>query len=86
MDGRAFYDDDAQGTHYAQARYLCYYLQERGLLTRFYREFHAAHASDPTGFDTLKKVLGETDMDAFQRRWEQFVLGLAEERLTPVSP
>ncbi|MDT5270155.1 MAG: hypothetical protein QOH49_2341 [Acidobacteriota bacterium] len=86
LDGRAFYDDDPQGTHYAQARYLCYYLQERGLLTRFYRDFHAAHNADPTGFDTLKKVLNETDMEAFQKRWEKFVLGLGEERLTPVSP
>jgi hypothetical protein len=86
MDGRAFYDDDAHGTNYAQARYLCFYLQERGLLTRFYRDFHAARAADPTGFDTLKKVLNESDMDAFQKRWEQFVLGLGEERLTPVRP
>lgn len=85
MDGRAFYDDE-RGTNYAQARYLCYYLQERGLLTRFYREFHTGRAADPTGFDTLKKVLNESDMDAFQKRWEQFVLGLAEERLTPVTP
>jgi hypothetical protein len=84
MDGRAFYDD-AQGTHYAQARYLCYYLQEHRLLTRFYRDFRAGRAADPTGFDTLKKVLNEPDIDAFQKRWEQFVLGLAEERLTPVS-
>jgi hypothetical protein len=86
LDGRAFYDDDAQGTHYAQARYLCYYLQERGLLTRFYRDFFNHRAADPTGFETLKKVLGETDLDAFQQRWEKFVLGLAEERLTPVTP
>jgi hypothetical protein len=86
LDGRAFYDDDPQGTHYAQARYLCYYLQERGLLTRFYREFYNRRAADPTGFDTLQRVLDETDMDAFQKRWEKFVLGLGEERLTPVTP
>ncbi|HEV2859844.1 MAG TPA: hypothetical protein VGX48_02425 [Pyrinomonadaceae bacterium] len=85
MDGRAFYDDD-RGTNYAQARYLCYYLQERGLLTRFYREFHANRASDPTGFDTLKRVLKVTDMAAFQKEWEKFVLGLGEDRLTPVAP
>ena len=85
MDGRTFYDDP-RGTNYAQARYLCYYLQERGLLTRFYREFHSNRASDPTGFDTLKKVLGESDMNAFQKRWEKFVLELGEERLTPVIP
>jgi hypothetical protein len=86
LNGRAFYDDDEHGTNYAQARYLCYHLQERGLLTRFYREFHSNRAADPTGFDTLKKVLNESDMDAFQKRWEQFVLELAEERLTPVVP
>ncbi len=85
MDARAFYDDD-RGTNYAQARYLCYYLQERGLLTRFYREFYANRASDPTGFDTLRRVLGEPDMTAFQKDWEKFVLGLGEDRLTPVAP
>jgi hypothetical protein len=85
MDGRAFYDDD-RGTNYAQARYLCYYLQERGLLVRFYRDFFKARAADTTGFDTLQHVLGETDMDAFQKKWEKFVLELGEERLTPVNP
>ena len=85
MDGAAFYDDE-QGTHYAQARYLCYYLQERGLLTRFYREFHTDRAKDPTGFETLKRVLGEADMEAFQKKWEKFVSELGEDRLTPVVP
>jgi hypothetical protein len=62
--------------HYAQARYLCYYLQEKGLLTKFYREFVANAKSDPTGFQTLKRVLGEPDMDAFQMKWERFILDL----------
>jgi hypothetical protein len=73
---RAFYDDDP-GTNYAQARYLLYYLQERGLLTRFYREFRAGHAADPTGLATLKKVLGEPDMGAFKTRWEAWVATLS---------
>lgn len=38
-----FYGRNSIGTqyshYYAQARYPCYYLQEKGLLTRFYREF-----------------------------------------------
>jgi hypothetical protein len=59
---------------YAQARYLCYYLQERGLLHRFHREFIANVARDPTGLETLKKVLGETDWQLFQKKWETFVL------------
>lgn len=70
-----FYEQD-RGTNYAQARYLCYYLQEKGLLVKFYREFRTNHKTDPTGYETLKKVLGETDMPAFKKRWEAFVLNL----------
>jgi hypothetical protein len=61
---------------YAQARYLCYYLQEKALLVKFYHHFRANHKQDLTGFDSLKKVLGEEDMAAFDKRWEEFVLGL----------
>ena len=28
------------------------------------------------GFKTLKKALGEEDMDAFKKKWEAFVLKL----------
>lgn len=73
---KQFYDEDP-GTNYAQARYLSYYLQEQGLLVRFYKEFRANHAADPTGFATLQKVLGERDMDAFKARWEQWVMRLS---------
>jgi hypothetical protein len=62
--------------YYAQARYLCFYLQEKGLLVKFYREFAANVSRDPTGYATLKRVLGETDMLAFKKKWEKFVLGL----------
>ena len=61
---------------YGQSRYLCYYLQEKGLLIKFYRAFTAAARQDPTGYRTLQRVLGETDMAAFQKRWEKFVLEL----------
>jgi hypothetical protein len=70
-----FYNSD-KGTNYAQARYLCYYLQQKGLLVKFYREFHANQKTDPTGYQSLKKILGEPDMDAFERKWEKFVLAL----------
>jgi hypothetical protein len=62
--------------YYAQARYLCFYLQEKGLLVKFYREFTAHAKEDPTGFNTLKRVLGEDDMRAFKKKWEKFVLAL----------
>ncbi len=61
---------------YGQSRYLCYYLQEKGLLVKFYRAFTAAARQDPTGYATLQRTLGEDDMAAFQKRWEKFVLGL----------
>ena len=72
---REFYNQD-KGTNYAQARYLCYYLQERKLLVKFYREFTANAKTDPTGYKTLQKVLSVRDMNAFQRRWERFVMNL----------
>ena len=77
MSSNEFYNDD-RGTNYAQARYLCYYLQQKGLLVKFYKEFHANQKTDPTGYATLQKVLGERDMDQFKTRWEKFVLGLRQ--------
>jgi hypothetical protein len=70
-----FYNHD-KGANYAQARYLCYYLQEKGLLVKFYHEFVAHAADDPTGYKTLQRVLGESDMAGFQKRWEAWVLKL----------
>jgi len=72
---REFYDRDP-GTNYSQARYLCYYLQEHGLLTKYYHAFRNNAATDPTGYETLKAVLGEKDMAKFQERWEAEVLKL----------
>ena len=43
---------------------------------KFYHEFVAAAKEDPTGYATLKRVLGEKDMEAFEAKWEKFILGL----------
>jgi hypothetical protein len=75
MSDADFYGDD-RGTNYAQARYLCYYLQEQGKLLKFYRDFVANQKDDPTGYKTLVATLGERDMSVFQKKWEEFVLGL----------
>jgi len=75
FDSQAFYNDD-KGTNYGQARYLCYYLQQRGLLIKFYRHFLAHQNQDPTGYQSLQKILGTEDMRAFKRKWEKYVLGL----------
>ena len=78
MDFNDFYSQ-ATGVNYAQARYLLYYLQEKGLLVSFYKQFHENRKTDPSGYETLKSVLRETDMHQFQRNWEKYVLELNEE-------
>jgi len=70
---KQFYDSS---TSYGQSRYLMYYLQERGLLRTFYAAFRAARVADPSGYKTLVAILGESDMRAFQTKWETFVSAL----------
>ncbi|MCC6124425.1 MAG: hypothetical protein IT426_05665 [Pirellulales bacterium] len=73
-----FYSQD-KGTNYAQARYLCYYLQQEGLLKSYYKKFRANSAKDPAGYQTLQEILGrkgDAEMKAFQKEWEQWVLKL----------
>jgi hypothetical protein len=77
MNSNDFYNQD-KGTNYGQARYLCYYLQEKGLLVKFYQEFLAHQNDDPTGFKSLQKVLAEPDMAAFKTKWEKYVMELRQ--------
>ncbi len=70
-----FYGEDS-GTNYAQARYLLFYLQDQGLLVRYYRELRDHHAQDPSGIETLKRVLETQDLAAFQKQWEAYVMRL----------
>jgi hypothetical protein len=70
-----FYERD-KGNNYGQARYLCYYLQENGLLPKFYHAFREHRATDPTGYHTLQKILGVEDMEKWQPEWESWLLAL----------
>ena len=70
-----FYRKDP-GTNYAHARYLCYYLQQHGLLRKFYHRFYADRKKDPSGYNTLKEILGRKDMEKFKRDWEAYVMKL----------
>lgn len=69
-----FYEDPT-GVHYAEARYLCHWLQERGLLSTFVRRAIALQAVDPTGWQALTEVLGR-DPESLRAQWEAYVLGL----------
>jgi hypothetical protein len=70
----AFYGDDT-GVNYAQARYLCYWLQEKGVLVKFVRRAQELKAKDATGWQALTEVLGK-DPDRFFKDWEKFTLAL----------
>ena len=43
---------------------------------KFHREFAANAKADPTGSGSLKKILVEDDLAAFQKTWEAFVIKL----------
>jgi len=72
---RPFYDDDP-GTNYAQARYLCLWLQEHGLLREYYHAFVAAAKDDPGGYDTLRRIVGAKDMRVWDGKWQRWVMTL----------
>ena len=72
---REFYGDRA-GIHYAQARYLCYYLQQQGVLVEYYHRYRANSGSDPTGFKTLMEVLDVDDAAVFQAEWQTWAMTL----------
>lgn len=55
---------------------VLYYLQEKSLLTSYYRRFSTEHDSDPTGERILVQVLGAPSLGAVQRAWEGFVMAL----------
>jgi hypothetical protein len=75
LDDDGFYGDDP-GTNYAQSRYLLFYLQEKGLLLRFYRAYLKDLKADPTGYETLKSILQVKNMSEFKKHWESWVLNL----------
>ncbi len=75
LDKEAFYGPDS-ARNYAQARYLCFYLQEHDLLTTYWTRYLSARDRDPTGHATLAAVLGAADMAAFEQRWRTSTLAL----------
>jgi hypothetical protein len=65
----AAFDGTEGPLFYATARYLCFYLQERGLLVPFYRAFRARHAQDGAGLATLEHATA-SGLRTLRRDWE----------------
>jgi hypothetical protein len=70
-----FYNADWDA--YAQARYLMYYLQEKGKLRDFYAKF-LADTKDRTGRAALEDILGE-DLTTFDAKWRKWVLAIQKD-------
>ena len=65
-----------ESLHYANARYLCFYLQQRGLLRKFYKTFRDAHRAgkDKTGWASFTQVVGGPQSAAeFEKAWHAWV-------------
>jgi hypothetical protein len=67
------------GLHYAEARYLLFWLQEHDRLLVFWKAWLGAREADPTGEKTLLGVLGVEDLATFQPRFESWVARLRRE-------
>lgn len=58
--------------NYAQARYLCLYLQEKNLLKKFYKTFRDNYSSDETGKKFLEQVF-EKKIDEIDKDYVSWV-------------
>ena len=72
LDDAAFRGADAS-LHYATARYLCMWLDERGELWPFYRAWRDGVSGDPTGARAFTAVVGETPREA-DGEWARWVM------------
>lgn len=75
-DDPDFYGEPLRPLNYAQARYLMFYLQEKGLLVRYYKTFRDGIADDPTGLKSLEKVIAPQGVGDFEKQWRRWVLAL----------
>jgi len=66
--------DEGEGLNYAVVRGLCHYLQDRGLLSHFYRKFRGAVHNDPGGIATLCELLDMPTIDEIDSAFREWVL------------
>ncbi|MHB9132222.1 MAG: hypothetical protein ACYDBB_14200 [Armatimonadota bacterium] len=60
--------DQHAGIHYAQARYFCFFMQDRGVLRDFYRSFRDNYKADPTGRKMIQQVF-RGRLSGIERDW-----------------
>jgi hypothetical protein len=65
-----------EAVDYAHARYVCLYLQQRGLLPAFYRKFRSSVDTDPTGERTLCRLLNVDSLAEVDDDFREWILSL----------
>ena len=70
---------ELEGTNYAQARYFCLYLQERGLLKDFYRTFRTAGKDDPLGVKVAAELFPDLSWAQLDTEFQAWVMTLKYE-------
>jgi hypothetical protein len=74
------------GLNYAQARYFCLYLQEQGLLERFYDRFRHARDPEQPQARQVQLALGGANWPDLDARFRDWVLSLGWQRSSARSP
>jgi hypothetical protein len=77
MSDREFYQVGT-GANYATARYLLLWLQERGLLLRFWKAWRAGMADDPRGLASVLALFPGDAPAAVAARWREWVGTLSD--------
>jgi hypothetical protein len=78
IDGRFEFRGHDELRNYAQARYLCLYLQHQGVLADFYRRFRDRVEGDPQGVATLREILGGKSWPELDRDFRSWLVALDE--------
>lgn len=65
-----------EGLNYAQARYFCLYLQERGLLKKFYQAFRDVQKDDRLGLKTAKALFPDQSWEEINLAYRRWAAGL----------
>lgn len=84
--GGGSFRPEALGFDYAQARALCLWLQDEGLLEVFHRKFRGRVADDPTGLDTLRDVCGYDSPDALDAAFRAWLDDRGRMSLSTAAP
>jgi hypothetical protein len=58
-DDETFYGEES-GLNYSLARYFCMYLQDKGLLKKYYKKFRDNFTKDETGISFAEEILEDT--------------------------